>query len=311
MNNPSIRVFAPATVANVACGFDIFGFALDRPGDEIEMAFKESSGVEISAVTGDEGRLPLDPNKNTAGVAAIKLLEYLKCNQGISIALHKKMPIGSGLGSSAASAVGSVYALNQLLGTPLSSIELLPFALEAEKAACGSAHADNAAPALLGGFTLIRSYQPLDVISIPVEIPLYCTILHPHMEISTAMARSVLKQEIQLAQHVKQSGNAAGLIAGLMKGDSSLIQNSLQDVIVEPVRAQLIPGFQSIKDAALQAGALGSSISGSGPSIFALSTDKQIAEAVGKEMEKAALNFHTGCDLYISALNLKGPKVIL
>lgn len=305
-----VRVFSPATVANVACGFDIFGFALERPGDEIIVRPKLGPGVTLAKVTGDSRVLPLEPEKNTAGVSVIKLLEFLKSSQGIEIELHKKMPLGSGLGSSAASAAGSVFAVNALLGFPLSSKELIPFAMEAEKIACGSAHADNVAPALLGGFTLIRSYHPLDIIEIPLTIDLYCSVLHPKIEIRTEMARKILKKEIALKQLVIQSGNAAGLIVGLLQGDASLIKRCLEDVVVEPIRSTLIPGFYEIKAAAIKEGALGCSISGSGPSVFALTLEKDQAERAGLAMINACRKKGLDCDLYVSSINKQGPRIL-
>jgi homoserine kinase len=308
MNQKKIRVFAPATVANVACGFDIFGFALEKPGDELIVSLSDSPGVRINLITGDGGALSLDPHKNTAGVSVLQLLEHLNIRQGVEIELHKKMPLGSGLGSSAASAVGSLFAVNALLGHLLPSRGLLPFAVEAERAACGSAHADNAAPALLGGFVLIRGYEPLDVIEIPINLDLYCTILHPKMEIRTEMARKMLKQEITLHQHVVQTGNAAGLVAGLMLGDADIIHRCLQDVIIEPVRAALIPGFEEIKKAALKEGALGCSISGSGPSLFALSSTR--SEKIGEKMAEACRKNGLECDYYLSKINTVGPRIL-
>ncbi|MBX7066157.1 MAG: homoserine kinase [Parachlamydiales bacterium] len=305
-----IRVFAPASVANVACGFDIFGFALDEPGDEIAVKLVKEPGVRIVRISGDEGVLPLDPRKNTAGVGVLKLLEHLKSEVGVEIELHKKMPMGSGLGSSAASAAGSLFAVNALLGSPLSPKELIAFAMEAEKEACGSAHADNVAAALLGGFVLIRSYDPLDVVQIPVRAELHCAVLHPKIEIRTEMARKILKNEISLSQLVVQSANAAGLIAGLLQGDLALIAKCLKDVVVEPVRAALIPHFYDIQKAALENGALGCSISGSGPSIFAIAKDRNEAAQIGYAMKEEALRNGLDCDLYLSSINQKGPKVL-
>lgn len=305
-----LRIFAPASVANVACGFDIFGFALDMPGDEIIVRLSDKQGVNLTQVTGDGGVLPRDPEKNTAGVSVIKLLEFLDISQGIEIELHKKMPLGSGLGSSAASAAGSVFAVNALLGSPLNSKELIPFAMEAERIACGAAHADNVAPALLGGFVLIRSYQPLDIVEIPLMKDLYCSVLHPKIEIQTEMARQILKKEVSLQQLVIQSGNAAGLIAGLIQGDDSLISRCLKDVIVEPIRSQLIPGFNDIQSAAIREGALGCSISGSGPSLFALALEKSHAEKIGLAMMNACRASGLDCDLYLSSINKQGPRVL-
>jgi homoserine kinase len=214
------------------------------------------------------------------------------------------------LGSSAASAAGSVFAVNALLGYPLSSKKLIPFAMEAERIACGSAHADNVAPALLGGFVLIRSYQPLDIIEIPLKIDLHCCVLHPKIEIRTETARQILKKEISLNQLVTQSGNAAGLIAGLLQGDVSLIGRCLEDVVAEPIRSTLIPGFYEIKSAAIKEGSLGCSISGSGPSLFALAQDKHQAERVGLAMMDACRKSGLDCDLYVSSINKQGPRIL-
>lgn len=305
-----VRVFAPATVANVASGFDIFGFALETPGDEVVVRTKSKPGIAISKITGDDGVLSLNPEKNTAGVGVLKLLHSLGSDQGFEIELHKKMPLGSGLGSSAASAAGSLFAVNVLLGSPFALKDLIPFAMEAERAACGSAHADNVAPALLGGFVLIRSYEPLDIVQIPIQKEIYCAVLHPKIEIRTADARKILKKEIPLGHLVVQSGNAAGLIAGLLQGDYGLIGRSLEDVVVEPSRATLIPNFYEIKNAAIVAGALGCSISGSGPSMFALTQSKNQAESVGAAMTKACRQAGMECDLYISSVNKQGPRIL-
>jgi homoserine kinase len=308
MNEKEIQVFAPATVANVACGFDIFGFALEQPGDQLTLQLNDSNRVTLKEISGDSGALPKDPSKNTATVALCSLLAHLQIKQGVEVTLQKKMPLKSGLGSSAASAAGSLYALNTLLGNPLSSDELIPFAMEAERVACGSAHADNVAPALLGGFVLIRSYAPLDVVKIPLGLELHCTILHPRIEVDTAYARSILSPQISLKQHVIQSGNSAGLVAGLIEGDAALIKRCLIDVIVEPVRARLIPGFDQMKAAALEAGALGCSLSGSGPSLFALSLSSHHAEKIGESMAAACRRQNLESDLYLSKINNQGPR---
>jgi homoserine kinase len=306
----SIKVFAPATVANVACGFDVLGFAVENPGDEVVLKKKSTPGVKITTITGDEGRLTKDADKNTVGVAISRFLNHLQLDTGIEITLHKKMPLGSGLGSSAASAVAGVFAVNQLLGMPLNQQELLPFAMEGERIACGSAHADNVAPSLLGGFVLIRSYDPLDVIKIPTPANLYSTIIHPQVEVQTKDAREILKKQIPLKDAVIQWGNVGGLIAGLMLSDYELIGRSMKDVIVEPIRAILIPGFEDVKQAALSAGALGCGISGSGPSIFALSTSEGIAHKVGGEMQKVLNSIHIGSEVYISKINNSGPQIL-
>ena len=305
-----VSVFAPATVSNVACGFDVMGFAVNEPGDIVTVREIKKPGVFLKIVNGKDDRLPREASKNTAGIAVIEFLKKINVTTGIEIELHKKMPMGSGLGSSAASAVAAVYAANIFLGNPLSRNELLPFVLEAEKAACGSAHADNAAPSLLGGFVLIRSYNPLDTISLEVPAKLMCTILHPFLEIKTEYARKILSKKILLKDAVTQWGNVGGLVTGLLKNDYDLIGRSLQDVIAEPLRAKLIPGFYEIKQAAMNAGALGCSISGSGPAIFALSRSKSIANNVGLAMKDACEKKDVDNNIYVSEINKEGPRII-
>lgn len=305
----SIKVFAPATVANVSCGFDVLGFAVNNPGDEIILKKTGSKNLTIKEITGDEGKLPLEVVNNTAGIAIQKFCESIDYSGGIDIYLHKKMPLGSGLGSSAASAVAGVFAANELLGKPLTTNELVKFALEGEKLACGSAHADNVAPSLLGGFVLIRSYDPLDIVRIPTPVNLYATIIHPQIEIKTKDARDLLRKQIYLRDAVVQWGNIAGLIAGLMQSDYELIGRSMQDVIIEPIRSILIPGFSQAKEAALQAGALGFGISGSGPSLFALSKEAAIAEAVGQKMKIVFQSLNVENQVYVSKINHQGPQI--
>jgi homoserine kinase len=286
--NKEIKVFASASVSNVACGFDIMGFAIDQPGDEVTLRLNEHPGVRITNICGDSGKLPADPTKNTAGAPIIALLKHLGINVGIDMEIHKKMPLGSGLGSSAASAV----------------------AAEGEKIASGAVHADNVAPCLYGGFVLIRGYNPIDVIEIPVPDELHCTIIHSQIEINTIEARRILPKEIPLIKAKTQWGNTAGLIAGLMKKDFGLISRSLVDVIIEPVRAGLIPGYEKIKNAAMEAGALGCNISGSGPAIFALSTSKEKAEEIGKAMQTEVDKIDLKNTVYISKINKQGPRVV-
>jgi homoserine kinase len=311
MSHPSrITVFAPATVANVASGFDVLGFALDSPGDAVTLSRVQGGGVKVIAVTGDGGKLPRDPQKNTAAVAISGFLARMGHPFGVEISLEKRMPLSSGLGSSAASAVAAAYAVNIMAGQPLSPRELLPFTMEAERAACGSAHADNVAPSLLGGFVLIRSYSPLDVVQLPVPAGLSCAVAHPHAEVRTEDARKILKKEIRLADATRQWGNLAALVAALYNGDLQLLGRSLQDVVAEPARSLLIPGFGAVKSAALDAGALGCSISGSGPSVFALCASAEISARVGDAMVAAFLAAGLASDLYISAVNTKGPMVL-
>ncbi len=307
----TIKAFAPATVANVSCGFDVLGFAVDTPGDEVWMSLKDEPGVVITKITGDGGRLPLDANLNTAGVAVLAFLQAIKSNQGIVMEVHKKLPLGSGMGSSAASSVAALVAINNLMNEPFTREQLLPFAMEAERVACGSAHADNVAPSLLGGFVLIRGYEPLDVTTIPVPEKLFCTLVHPHLELKTEDSRRVLKPTISLKDAIVQWGNIAGLVVGLMKPDYDLIGRSLKDVIAEPIRSVLIPGFYTIKTEAVKAGALGCGISGSGPTIFSLSMDKATAQKVGEVIQQEFLKLNLKSEVYVSKINEAGARIIL
>ncbi len=306
-----IKAFAPATVANVACGFDIFGFAVDEPGDVVELYRRDEPGIVITEITGDEGRLPRDPGRNAVTVVMLKMLEQLENTEfGCEVRLHKNMPLGSGMGSSAASAAAGVFALNEMLGNPFTRQQLLPFAIEGERIACGSAHADNVGPALMGGFVVIRSYKPLDIFQIPVPRDLYCTLAHPDIEVNTKDARFILRNEVSLKNAISQMGNVAGLIAGLMQEDYSLISRSMVDVIIEPVRAILIPEFNEVKHAALAQGALGCSISGAGPSMFTLSQGRETAERVGKAMQETFALAGIDSNIHVSAINQDGPRVL-
>lgn len=305
-----VKVFAPASVANVNCGFDVMGFALEEPGDEIIARRTDGIGISIAKVTGDGGVLPVSPKKNTAGVSARALLKHLDSDVGIELEIHKKMPMGSGLGSSAASSVGAVIAVNRLLGSPLDLKDLLSFAAEGERVACGAAHLDNVAPSLLGGFVFIRSQQPPDVVELECSAPLFATVVHPKIEIRTEDTRKILRREVLLSKAVTQWGNVGGLVAGLLKGDYDLISRSLEDVIIEPIRSVLIPGFNEVKQAALEAGALGSGISGSGPSIFALSSSRETAEKVAEAMKKEFDRLDLDNDVYISRIERKDPYII-
>ncbi|HNZ37551.1 MAG TPA: homoserine kinase [Candidatus Marinimicrobia bacterium] len=306
----SVTVFAPATVANVACGFDIFGFAVNEPGDVAKVTLRGNPGVEITRITGDDGKLPKAAEKNTAGFAALRYLETIKSQQGVSIELHKKMPLSSGLGSSAASAVAVLFAINTLFDNRLTKSELLSIALQSEKLACGAAHADNAAPALFGGFLLIRENNPPDIVELPVPENLYCTIIHPEIEINTVDARNILAPNVPLKDAVKQWANTAGLVAGLYRKDLTLISRSMNDYIIEPQRAKLIPHFYEMKKAALDRGALGCSISGSGPSLFALSNSQEIAQKIAGSMSAVLANYKICNQIYISTINTEGPKII-
>lgn len=306
----SVKASAPATVANVSCGFDIFGFAVEAPADEVVVTLTDKPGVTISKIVGDEGRLPLEAEKNTSGVAVLEFLKAINSKQGADIVLYKNLPLGSGMGSSAASSAAALVAINELHGNPLTREQLLPFAMESERIACGSAHADNVAPSLLGGFVLIRGYAPLDVASIPTPAELFCTLVHPHLELKTEDSRRVLKPTIPMKDAITQWGNIAGMVVGLMKPDYGLIQRSLHDVVAEPIRSVLIPGFHKIKEEALQAGALGCGISGSGPTIFALSSERAVAERVGKAMQQQFDLLKLKSDVFVSRINSEGAKIV-
>jgi homoserine kinase len=304
-NKTGIKVFAPASVANVACGFDVLGFALERPGDEIIVRFSENKGLKITKITG--GKLPYEVEKNTAGYAALKLLEHLgESERGIEMEIHKKMPFGSGLGSSAASAAGAVVAINELLRRPLEKRDLLKFAVLGESIASGAIHADNIAPSLLGGFTLVRDSDTLDIHRIHTPRGMFAAIVYPKVEVLTKEARAMLRTEVPLKDAVKQSANLGAFILGMFNSDFGLIKRSLVDLIIEPQRAQLIPHFYEVKEAAYTEGVLGCSISGSGPSIFALSENSLTAERAGLAMKKVYEMHRIPCELYISPINMEG-----
>lgn len=312
-NRTFVRAFAPASVANVGCGFDVLGFAIDGPGDEVVATFgADEPGVKIESIEGDAGKLPLDPAKNTAGKAVISLLESLDdiVPKSVCMKIIKKMPLGSGLGSSAASSVAAAVAVNCLLGNPYRREELLPFVVEGELAASGSTHADNVAASLLGGFILVRSNDPLDVI--PLECPpgLYCTIIHPKIEIATKNTRLILRKEVPLAKAVAQWGNVGALVAGLYKNDLELIGRAMQDGIVEPTRSFLIPGFDRMKTVAFDKGALGFSISGAGPSVFTLSKTIDIAMNIGTGAGKVLDDLGLDYDVIVSEINRKGSCIL-
>jgi homoserine kinase len=306
-----IKVFAPASVANVACGFDILGFALDKPGDEIVVKYSATPGLRITAITGTKKQLPLEVEGNTAGVAALKVLEALgETNLGIEMEIHKKMPFGSGLGSSAASAVGGAMAINELLGRPFEKRDLLPFALAGEEVASGGIHADNVAPSLLGGFTLVRDSISCDIVRVPVPRGLFATVIYPKVEVLTKEARSMLKKEVDLKLSIQQSANMGAFIIGMFNADFALIRRSLKDLIIEPQRAPLIPHFYEVQQAALDTGVLGCSISGSGPSVFALSNNSLVAEEAGRAMQAIFKQNKIECELFISPINNDGAKLM-
>lgn len=299
-----VTIYSPATIANVGPGFDIMGFAIEQPGDVMSLEVIKEKSHRIKNETPFD--IPDDPDKNAATVALSAYLNHIGSKEKFLVILLQKIQPGSGIGSSAASSAGSVFAANLLLNEPLPRKELVQFAMQGEKAASGSAHADNVAPALMGGFVLIRSYDPLDLVKIKPPAGLFCTVVHPEIQLATKESRRILKGNVPLNIAVTQAGNAAGLITGLLTSDFNLIHNSLHDVIAEPARSFLIPGFEKLKEASLAAGALGTSISGSGPSVFSLSKGKRSATAVAKSLKKVFDDMDIPNKVFISEINRGG-----
>jgi homoserine kinase len=306
----SVTAFAPATVSNVACGFDVLGFALDAPGDEVT-ARLTGTGVRIDDIVGDGGRLPRDAAKNTAGIAALTLLAKLGERRGVALTIRKGLPLSSGLGGSAASAAAAVVAVGAILGSRVPIETLIACALEGERLGAGSAHADNIAPSLCGGLVLVRCPNPPDVVRLPVPAGLSAVVVHPDLEIETAQARALIGDTVRLADAVRQWANLGALVDGLHRGDFALISRSLEDSIAEPRRASLVPGLAVIKRVALDAGALGCSLSGSGPSIFALCASREAATRVAAAMT-AAVRAEIGGDVqtYVSPIASQGARVL-
>ena len=305
-----IKVFAPASVGNLGIGFDCLGLALEKPGDEVIASKSVTPGLRITQISGAGGKLPYDPEQNTAGVATLRLLEYLGATkQGIELKIQKNMPIGSGMGSSAASAAAAVYAVSELLRTGMSKRELLPFAAKGEQLVSGGIQLDNVATSLLGGIILIRDNATLDVHRLHAPRGLYVALIHPHLELETKSMRGVLKPDVSLQKHIQQSANLASFIVGLFNSDIELLGRSLNDVIIEPQRASFIPGFYEAKEAALKAGALGSSISGAGPAVFALCPNSLIAENAAAGMQAAFAGKGLETTLYLSGINQEGAIV--
>ena len=299
-----IKIFCPATVANLSCGFDVLGLCLEGIGDEMIIRKSEQKGLRITKITGAD--LPLETEKNVAGVAGMALLHHLDLAFGFDLEIHKKIKAGSGIGSSSASAAGIVVGINEILGNPLSRKELIPFAMEGEFLASGSYHADNVAPAILGGFTLVRGYNPLEVIKINSPKELFVTILHPQIEVKTSASRKVLPKEISLKSAISQWGNLGGFISGLYTEDYSLLGRCLHDEVAEPERKKFIPNFDEVKTVALENGALGCGISGSGPSIFALCKGVKIAEKVANNIRKVYSETGIEFTVFISKVSDSG-----
>lgn len=302
-----VKVRIPATVANLVCGFDILGMAINEPFDEMEVTLSGEPGIRIRHL--DQFGLPEDPGKNVAGVALQSLLDAYGGHTGFHLQVHKHIKPGSGLGSSAAAAAGAVVAANMLLNGHFTKEQLVDFAMNGEELASGSRHADNIAPCIYGGITLVRSVSPMDITSIP-PLPLYVTVIHPQIEVKTAEARKILPVMVPLKDAVRQWGNVAGLVTGLFKGDLQLIKRSLHDVLVEPVRSKLIAGFDAIRKNCMEAGALGGGISGSGPSIFMLSEHNETATQLAAIMEDVYKDTGIEYKTYVTTISTTGVRLI-
>ncbi|WP_179316901.1 homoserine kinase [Winogradskyella undariae] len=306
--NKEIKIFSPATVANVACGFDVLGFCLDTIGDEMIIRKTEEKGIKITKIEGYD--LPFEAEQNVAGVSALAMYNALQPDCGFEIEIYKKIKPGSGIGSSSASAAGSVFGMNALLGYPLDKTQLTNFAMKGEALASKCEHADNLAPAIFGGFTLVKSASPLQILELPTPPDLFATLIHPQIEIKTSESRAILPKEIPLSNAIAQWANVGSLVHALHTSNYDLIKESLIDVVIEPYRKQLIPHFDDVKSAALEAGALGCAISGSGPSIFMLSksetTAKEVEKAIRKVYETTDIQFET----YVSKINIEGIRVL-
>ena len=303
-----IKIFAPATVANVSCGFDALGFAINTVGDEMIFTKTEKKGVTISKIEG--AALTFDIYKNVASVVALAMLDKIQPDFGVDIQLFKKVKPGSGLGSSASSSAGAAFAMNALLGNLFTNLELTEFSRLGETAACGSPIADNVAAAIYGGFILVKSYEPLEIVKLPVPEDLWVTVIHPQIEVKTEDARNVLPATVAISNAVKQSANLAGLISGLYTDDYQLMSRSLNDFIAEPYRKKLIPHFDQVKEDGLKTGALGVGISGSGPTMFALCKGKNIADNVAKSMKNSYQNTDINFNIHVSKINVEGIKII-
>ena len=304
----TVTGFAPATSANVAVGFDILGFAIKHLGDEVTLKKTPDHHLNIISITGME-QVPYDVEKNTATVAMQAMLDYLNLKQGFNLIIKKNIPLSSGLGGSAASSVAALVALNGFLKKPLPLEQLVEFALVGEEAACGVRHGDNVIPSLFGGMTLIQSLSPVDIIQLPL-IPIYIVLLHPHLHLDTRDSREVLQQKINLSDHVKQSASLASFISALYEKNYHRLQSACVDELIEPMRAHLIPGFYEVKAAAIHSGALACSISGSGPTLFALAKTTQLAQLIAKNMGLVFKKNGIEYDSFITTISLQGAREI-
>lgn len=308
MAREEIKIFGPATVSNVGPGFDLMGFALEAPGDE--MIVRRNGTDKLVLINETDYELPLDPEKNVAAVAATSMLHELGSYEGFDLVFMQKIPPGSGVGSSAASCVAAVMGINELMGSPYDTEALIPFAMEGEKVASGATHADNIAPALLGGITLIRSYDPLDIKHIPYPDDLWCAVVHPHLEILTEESRKLIPKTIPLETALIQAGNLAALVAGLSSADYPLISRSVNDVFAEPYRTMQLPDFKQLKESALKAGSVGTGLSGSGPSVFSLCRGEEMAGSVGQVKKDHFTQRDIETRVYVSRISNVGCKII-
>lgn len=304
-----VQVFSPGSVANVGCGFDTFGFAIDQLGDILTLEKRSDQQLVIKEIKG--AVLPLEPDKNIATVAIASLLKAENSDQGFDIIIEKLIPPGSGLGSSACSANAAVFAVNELMGFRKSKIELIPFALKGEMIASQNAHADNIAPSMLGGFRAVRSYVPyLDIFQIHCPEELTCLLVFPQVEIKTSEARKLISESLSIDQARQQWGNVAGLTTGLLTSNWDLIARSMEDVVAEPYRQKLIPHYEKVKSICLESGAVGMSISGSGPAMFAFYTDEKQAEQPIRDLERLYTDTGIACHFHITKINNEGTRVL-
>ena len=303
-----IKIFSPATVANVACGYDVLGFCLDTIGDEMVIRKTKEKGIRITKIEGFD--LPFNVEQNVAGVSALAMYNAINVDFGFEIEIYKNIKPGSGIGSSAASAVGSVFGMNELLGKPFNKTQLTAFAMKGEAIASQCEHADNLAPALFGGFTLVKSVKPLEVLQLPTPKDIFAVVIHPQIEIKTSESRAILPSKVQLKNAINQWANVGSLVHALHTNDYDLLSRSLQDHVVEPYRSQLIPYFKEVKQAVLDSGALGCSISGAGPSIFTLNKGLDSANRVKRAMQNIYDKTTIDFEIYLSEINTEGIKIL-
>ena len=303
----SVRVFAPASIANLGCGFDIMGLALDEVGDVLEMSISEGDGLSITNLSGVP--LPDDIEKNVITPVVRKFMQLTGNKAQVDIVIREKIYPGSGIGSSSASSAAAAFGMNEFYGAPLSEEEVVICAMEGENLASGGYHADNAAPAVMGGIVLIRGYEPLDLIKLPVPGDFYCAVIHPKLVVSTKEARSILPKQVDMHAAIAQWGNVGGLVAGLYSGNIGLIGRAMKDSIAEPYRKGFIPGFDELREKILAHGSLAMNIAGSGPSVFALANRREIAVKAGAIMDEhfSALGIDHHC--YVVKVSNRGARL--